>query len=381
MSNPFPSFGETKGLVNKFVTTHPQIAWTEVIGTSKEGRNVSAVHVTNRDLPLENKEIFLAVYGRHGNELGTRTAAVGILEWLGTKKANDIRNNQHVIIIPIANPDGSSKNNFHAPNQRLSKLEKELIQNLTERYKPDAVLDVHSLWYNDLQAIIAGHTDSHAEDNMIHQRLAMSMSESAEKNGYTFMAIDRKDIQKVLKYLEYNNFLCKAFHEKIHSLVFGLELSHFNKLPSDVKKSSIACTSTLIKFGNKRFPWQRVSGYPNRILSGDIFTSIRASGRNASQRRESRVKIWKNRKHFKRPRRTTMKNGNIKVQTEYTGEELPSGFEITIRIPNEGVIKSVYLNRKKINGLVTFSDPSSTYVSVPVRTKGNGKYEVKVITS
>lgn len=239
-------------------------------------------------------------------------------------------------------------------------------------------MDVHSLWYNELQAIIDGHTGSHGEDNMIHQILAMNMLESAEKTGHPFMITDFKNIKKVLAGLGYNNFLCDAFYDKVHSLVFGLELSHFNWSPLDVKNSGVACVSALLKAGNQRFSWQKDSGYPNHILFGDLFTSIRAAGKNSGERRRSRAEIWKNRKYFQRPARIRMRNDNIKVKTEYSGENLSSGLEITSRIRKDYAIKDIFLNRKKVDEFVTFQDRSSTYVSIPIKTIRKGKYELTI---
>jgi len=379
ISNSFPSFEEIYKYANKFVEEHPEIAWSEVVGVSEEGQDVMAIHVTDKTFSSEGKEMFLAIYGRHGNELGTRVAGIGLLEWLESKEALEVRKRQHVIIVPVANPDGNAKNKFHAPENGLSKLEENIISNLAETYKPDAVVDVHSLWYNDLEAIIDAHPDSWGEDDMIYQRLAMRMWETVENSGNPFIVTNSKNIKKVLKALDYNNFLCEAFYEKVHPLVFGIELNHFNRSPLDVRNVGVVCVSSLLKAGNQRFPWQKNSGYPNQILLGDLFTSIRARGKNASERRKSRVEIWKNRKHFQRPKRSTISDNKIKIETGYSGKKLSFSFDLTTRIRKDRSIQGVSLNGKNVHEFSTFQDRSSTYVSVPI--KNGGKHKLTIITS
>jgi hypothetical protein len=378
--NAFPSSEETCEFTKKFVKRHPEMAWTEVIGVSEEGRDVMAIHLTDRTSPSEEKEVFLAAYGRHGNELGTRAAGIGLLEWLGSEEASEIRRHQHIITIPVVNPDGGVRDKFHAPEDKLSRLEKDVIAYLAETYRPDAVIDVHSLWYNDLQAVIDGHSTSWGEDNMIHRKLAMGMAEAAEKIGYPFIVTDPENIERTLEALTYNNFFCEAFYEEIHALVFGLELNHFNTSPSDVKNSGVACVLALLKEGTQRFPWGKNPGYPNEILVGDLFTSIRARGENAGERRKSRVEAWKNRKQFQGPKRNVMKNGNIKVEIGYSGKKLSTGVEITTRIRKDRSIQGLFLNGEDVNEFSTFQDTSSTYVAVPVNTVKKGEYELNITT-
>ncbi len=75
-----------------------------------------------------------------------------------------------------------------------------------------------------------------------------------------------------------------------------------------------------------------------------------------------------------------MKNGNIKVETEYSGKKLSSGFEITTRIREDYSIQSVSLNGENINEFSTFKDASSTYGSVPIKPAEKGEYELTIIT-
>ncbi len=383
----FPSFEDTYRSVIKFVEDNQSIARSEVIAVSEKGREVIAIHVTDPKIPLEEKEVFLAVYGRHGNELGTRVASLALLDWLSQEVALDIRRKQNVIVLPVANPDGSVENKFGAPRNGLSKLEEKIIDFLAETYKPDAVVDIHSLGDAYLEAIIDGHTGSWGDDDIIHRQLAMKVSKDAISAGYNVRSTDYKEIRQFLAQARsgYNNFLCRAFYEKIHSLVFGLELCHYNLTPEHVKNVNEVCITSLLKAGNQKLSWQKNRGYPNQILVGDISTSLRVKGENPGERRKSRLEIWKKRENIKQPK-TTIKKGKdnktyvkeIQVVTEYSGKKPISGFELIKSIPGQIHIQSVSINGENLPDFSKFNENDSTYLVIPIKTVTKGKYTIKI---
>ncbi|NIQ05195.1 MAG: hypothetical protein GWO20_05565 [Candidatus Korarchaeota archaeon] len=380
MGISFPSFVEVYQAVEGFVEKNPEIAELESIASTEDRREVKAVHISDKKLPRDKKEVVVVVSGRHGNELGTRTFSIGLLEWLASEKAERIRKRQHIILVPIANPDGAAKNEFYAPFGRLSKLEKKITTYLAEVYKPDVLVDVHSLWYSDVEAVIDGHTEGSAEDDMIHGTLAYRMVKKAEEEGYPFLTTDHQGIRRILKRLSYNNFLCEAFYERIHSLVFGLELNHFSLSPEQVSRSGIACVKALLNVGNEGLPWQRNAGYPNRILIGDLFTSIRARGRNPGEKRDSRIKLWTQRNKFKRLERRVEAPNKLKISFEYSGEKLNSGLDLSFRLRGNPSLQKIELNGNKIDTYYTFSDSASIYVSVPIYPLEKGTYEISANT-
>jgi len=131
--------------VEAYVSNHEEIARSEVIATSAEGRPIRAVHITNADLPDNDKETALVIVGRHGNEIGTRVVGPAVLEWLASDAAKEILDRQHIIVVPVANPDGCALTVFGLPVYHLSGLEKRSLLPLAAKYPPDVVLDVHSL--------------------------------------------------------------------------------------------------------------------------------------------------------------------------------------------------------------------------------------------
>ena len=91
--------------IEKYENNYRTIASVERIGYSDEGRDIKAVHVTNNSVPISDKEIALIIIGRHGDELGTRVVGPAVLEWLASEAAQKTRDRQHIIVVPVANPD------------------------------------------------------------------------------------------------------------------------------------------------------------------------------------------------------------------------------------------------------------------------------------
>ena len=375
MASTFPSLEEIYDDIEKFVLNNPSIAQVKSLGSSREGRAIKAVCVTD-DFPVEEKEIALIVCGRHGNELGGPVVGQALLDWLASDRGSETRKKQLVIVIPAANPDGLFREKFHAPSDSISETEKLIIRELTDNYKPDAVVDVHSLWFSDLETVISAHTSSYGEDDLIHRMISSEMVERAALEGYPFLNTDLESIFDLLSRLGYNNFFCEPFYENFHSLVFGMEVNHFVLSPEEVGKSGALPLVSLLEVGNRPSLWEYAPGYPNRVLIGDLSASIRATGKNAAERRESRSQIWRNRRYFTKPRRETPDRHTVKIMTEYSGKDLSCDFSLCCRIRSTPVIHEVRLNGERADRY-TCRDGCSTYIFVDIPSV-RGTYELSI---
>ena len=115
----FPSYAELMTRLDRLVRDHPRRLRWETIGTSAAGEDVRAVHVGRGDGRSEDKEVAVIVCGRHGDEVGTRVVGPALLEWLLSADAAPVRARQHVIVVPVANPDGCARGEFGLPPDRL----------------------------------------------------------------------------------------------------------------------------------------------------------------------------------------------------------------------------------------------------------------------
>jgi len=365
----FPSLNEIYERLDQFVGANPDIARIETLGLSAENREVKAVYITDKSVAAAEKEIALVICGRHGQELGTRVIGTALLDWLASAEGKETRQHQQVIIVPVANPDGCVRGEFWAPKDKLSETEENTIARLASVYQPDAVIDIHS-WGGvlDGEAIVTANTSDSGEDIFIHESIAAKMAERAAAKGYPFL------IHRCRLSGGYNNFYCGMCYENFHSLVFGMEVNHSFLDTKENAQSGMAALKVLLDKGNTRSPWESHAGYPNRILLGDFFTSIRATGVNAAERRKSRYEIWKNKGLFKAPKRECLAPNSIRVTTKYSGEALSCSFALVCRMRGFPELKMIRLNGKNATA-TTYRDNCSTYVSIDIHPSGKKEYE------
>ena len=404
--------------LDDFVKKNQAIAYQEVIGKSAENRDIPAVFITNRNIPNEDKQLAIVTLARHGQELGCRVVGPEILHDLTGNDAGGIRDNQIVIVVPVANPDGFALNQFCSSQTSLTKTERLLLGGLCKAYPPDMMIDFHSLGQEggskndggDMEVILPANTTRWGMDEQIHQYVALKMKEAAESAGWPYEIHTLEDLaaykfaQKEIgnmpyTYLQeklfllhmhdsydnydipeeasYTNYTCGPAYEKWHSLVFGMETNHWGITnPGDIAVSGMVPCSALLKMGNTRFPWEKDRGYPVNLLQGDFRISIRALGRNATERRSSRTRIWSERMHFNIPQRHMPDRETTVARVRYFGTALPIEFALCLRM-RQKPIQSVTQRGKKVEFEV-FEDHCSTFLYIPIRMQKAGIVELEI---
>lgn len=387
--NSFPTYSELCELLENMVISHEALLRSETIGVSPGGREIRAIHVSNEEFPIEQKEIALIICGRHGDELGTRVLGPCLLEWLVSGACDTILKSQHIIVVPIANPDGCEKEVFGLPRDRLSGLEKKSILRLARKYLPDVVVDVHSVGkekygYNwgGLQAVVIDRNAKNGEDPFIFASAANEMIQHACTEGYPFLLHDvdfyrnLRARAKGVAQCGFNNYINRACYDAFHSLIFGVELNHFVQSPNDTAASGLAAIKPLLRMGNRTFPWEYFSGYPNRILSGDFLASIRAKGASAGLRRKSRQEIWKSLEGFVipyNPYRRMLHGSSVEVLYKYHGgKRIKQGLTFCFQILKNHKVKKVLLNGQS-TGFYAKRDRCCTYIFVDVDDLGKNR--------
>lgn len=379
----FPTWSEIRDRVEWFAQKNGDIARIETIGHTEEGKDIRAVLVTSAAHPDQNKEIVLIVMGRHGDELGTRTVGLQLLEWLASPEAREVLANQQIIVVPVANPDGCAKKIFGFPTSRLSTLEKESVVKFGLSIVPDIVLDVHSVGkgkygYNwgGLEAVIIDETARSGEDPYILHTLADKMIQGAAQKGYPFLLHtiefyrNLKNKATALAEGAFNNHFNQVFYDACHSLTFGIEVNHFALSPEEAAESGVAAIAALLETGNTVFPWEYYPGYPNRVIIGDFQASIRPRGETAAIRRSSRREIWKQRHIFGSiaPYRRMENDHSVDLGfTFYGGKPLQGGLTVALRLRGKPRIKQI-----EANGTTTIyeaaTDTCSTHLFIDFET-------------
>ncbi len=378
-----PTWQEIRDRVERFAQKNSDIARIETIGHTEEGKEIRAVLVTSAAHPDQNKEIVLIVIGRHGDELGTRTVGLHLLEWLAAPEARDVLINQQVIVVPVANPDGCAAKTFGLPKNRLSALEKESVVKFGLSIIPDLVLDVHSVGkekygYNwgGLEAVIIDETARSGEDPYILHTLADKMVQGAAQKGYPFLLHtiefyrSLKNKAATLAEGAFNNHVNQIFYDAFHSLTFGIEVNHFVLSPQEAAESGVAAIAALLETGNAVFPWEYYPGYPNRIIIGDFQASIRPRGETSAIRRASRREIWEQRHIFGSiaPYRKMENDHSLDLGFAfYGGEPIQGGLTVALRLRGRPRIKWIEANGTA-TAYVAATDICSTHLFIDFET-------------
>lgn len=404
--------------LDEFVAQNGVIAQKQIIGSSPEKRDIPAIFVTNWDIPETEKEIAIVTSARHGQELGARLMGPAILEYLASEEAGPIRDAQVVIVLPLVNPDGFVLNEFHSSMTSLTKTERLVLGSLFHAHPPDMLIDYHSLGKlagskydrGDMEVIIPANTTRWAMDEQIHKLVAEKMREAAEKKGWPYEIHSLEDLatyyfggtdignmpwtslrEKVfLLHMQdfqddydipeesaYTNYTCGPAYLKWHTLVFGMETNHWAiSSPQDIAASGTIPCVALLRMGCTQFPWEKDAGYPVNLLHGDFRISLRPVGKNASERRASRIKIWGARKYFNLPQREMSDRETTLARIRYFGTDLPMTFALCMRMRQEQ-IKSVMLQQHEVQ-FETFRDHCSTYLYIPLHMEKAGVIELEV---
>jgi len=404
--------------LDEFIMNNESIAYKKNLKKSTEKWDVPAVFITNRNIPDDDKQIAVVTLARHGQELGTRVVGPEIINYLAGDDAKTIRDTQVVIIVPIVNPEGFILNEFHSSMTSLTKSERLALGGLFKSFPPDMITDIHSLGkvegskydHGDMEVIIPANTTRWAMDEQIHQSVAQKMRQAAESAGWPYEIHTLEDLAAYYfggneignmpwRYLQekvyllqmlnsydnydipmesaYTNYTCGPAYLKWHTLVFGMETNHWAiTKPSDIALSGMIPCSALLKMGSTRFPWEKDSGYPVNIILGDFRISIRPVGKNAAERRISRIKLWGERTKFSLPQREMPNQETTIARVRYFGESLPLQFALCLRM-RQSPIDSVTIDGKELK-FTTFKDSCSIFVYIPLSIDRAGTFELTI---
>jgi hypothetical protein len=156
-----------------------------------------------------------------------------------------------------------------------------------------------------------------------------------------------------------------------------METNHYALFRAgDIGLSGLAPCTALLKMGCTRLPWEKDKGYPVNILQGDFRISIRPLGKNASERRSSRIRIWNERNNFNLPQREMVDQETTIARVRYFGQDLPMEFALCLRMRQDN-IKSITTRGKEVP-FATFKDGCSTFVYIPVLIERAGTVEIVI---
>lgn len=110
----FPTHEEVLSVLQEF-QSHPWIRLHDV-GASKEGRPIQVAEITDPDSPIprEDRAVTFIFTQQHGNEPAGTPAALDLLREIAAGgPLADTLDNQVLLLLPMANPDGATANRRH----------------------------------------------------------------------------------------------------------------------------------------------------------------------------------------------------------------------------------------------------------------------------
>jgi len=408
--------------IDNFVSENSNIAEKIILGKSEDEKwDVPAIIVTNKAVPQEQKQIAIVTLARHGQEKGTRVVGPEILNYLASSDAEEIREKQTVVVVPIVNPVGVVLDEFHSSLFGITDHEKKIFGKLCSLFTPDMMIDYHSLGkvegekfdLGDMEVIVPANCTKWGMDEQIYQHVSDKLKEAAAKEGWPYEVHTLEELNLYYfgdpktgklphKYMEekvfllhiqntyehydtfsnginYTNYTNGPAYMKWHSLVFGVETNHWSIGVKDgLAESGMIITKELLKLGNSRFSWEKYEGYPTNIIVGDFRISVRSTGKMPAERRVSREKIWKERNNFNILKREMLKDPKVTLaQIGYIGEDLPLEFEFCLRL-RQNKIKEVLVNDQNVD-FETFTDNCSTFLVIPMNIKKPGVSKIEVV--
>ena len=301
---------------------HAPIMKLETRGKSKEGLPIFLAKVTDPSVPDDDKQILLVTGMHSGAERSGAAAVLYTMEWFlsDAPDAAETRRKQIVLLMPIVNPWGFFTTESNANSQGIDPysgqrgkawdIEKLTVRepekapeimaykSVVDEFRPDVHVDLHgvSLWWNgQLTVESAGTAYSNFSLRPWDWRITEAMIAGARKAGF---GIDRgeADSQRMfwgpdMTPLAERLWLGRPF---FYTATYAYAMYHTLPITAEVNwnESALARLKALLAIGNGTWEGEGVPGYPVNVMKSIVGQWVVAAGRNAAERRRSRIELW-----------------------------------------------------------------------------------------
>lgn len=314
VSRMWPSIEEFEARLRSWATAHPHLLRLEMHGKTAQGRALYSVHLTDPTAPEPGKEHVLITAQHSGIERSGTTTILLLLEWLlsGEPSAREILKRQHIIAMPMVNPDGymagSHTNSLGedpytawdlgGPKNPAKNPEAVAVQAMMDRHQPELHADVHGI---DLgfpgHSMIeeSGQAYSNVSLRSYHQGIIEQMNAAAEAEGYPSDRLEQ-DAERIFWGPELNGIPEKVWtgRSRPYAAIYCYSRYHSLALASEIawERSGLLRHRRLLDIGNEIWPGEYYPGYPTRVIASNNYHHLTAYGRTAHERRASRVELW-----------------------------------------------------------------------------------------
>jgi hypothetical protein len=317
-----PSFAEIAASLRFWAEKHSDKFALEERGKTKEGLPIFLARITDRSVRDDDKQVALITATHSGAERTGTTSIMSFAEWLlgNSREAAETRRKQVVLLMPVVNPWGyetvespfNSQGGDPYSGQRgkawdLAALalkepakapETVALLSVFDEFKPDVQWDMHGVplrWNGNQVVESCGTAYSNYSLRPWDWRVTEAMIAEARKAGY---GIDRgeADSQRLffgpdMPPLADRLWVGRPFfytamygYARYHTLLGTCEVGY--------EESAVARLRGLMRIGNRVWDGENITGYPVNVMKSIVGNWLVASGRNAADRRRSRVELW-----------------------------------------------------------------------------------------
>jgi hypothetical protein len=318
----WPRFAEIAATLRFWAEKHPDRFALEVRGKTREGEPIFLARITDRSVRDDGKQVALITATHSGAERTGATSVMHFAEWLlgSSREAAETRRKQVVLLMPVVNPWGYEKVespfNSHGidpySGQRgkawsldtltIKEPEKTpeivAVKSVFDEFRPDVQWDMHGVplrWRGNQVVESCGTAYSNCALRPWDWRISEAMIAEARKAGY---GIDRgeADTQRLFFGPAMQPLADRLWPGRpfFYTAMYGYARYHTLLGTCEVgwEESGVARLRGLMRIGNRVWDGEHTPGYPVNVMKSLVGHWLMAGGRDAAERRRSRVTLW-----------------------------------------------------------------------------------------
>jgi hypothetical protein len=334
------SLAEYEGTLQFWQQQHPTILDVERAGLSLEGLGLYLLKITDPEIPTEEKQVCLITSLHGGPERSGTTTILHLIEWLlgDSDEAKETRRKQIVLIMPINHPlaffetdrflnaskidpyTGGDPQNWDLENLEYKAADKapevKAVLDIVDRWQPEVHVDVHGTglqeypddrlgdrtrYQGQIMFEVTGSAYSNYALRPWDWRVTEAIIQAGVDAGYPsdrFEADGQRSFHgPVMNPIadrtwrgQPNFYTAQYGYAKYHTMVMAFEVGW--------EQSGVARLKGLLHIGNNRWQQEPNEGYPVDRVKPFIGHFVTSWGRDAAERRRSRVELWQKQGRF-----------------------------------------------------------------------------------
>jgi hypothetical protein len=330
---------EYEATLQYWAEKHPGTCAVEKVGASAGGSPIFLVRVTDAAVADTDKQIALVSCTHSGPERSGMTTTMHLVEWLlgDSPEAVQTRQRQIVLVMPVITPEALFETDrfgnangidpysgmphaWDLEKMTYPALDKApeiaAILAVIDRYQPDVILDLHGTGLQELtpeqlgdrtmyQGQTMGEASGTAYSNYALRpwdwRVAEAMIAAAAEAGYgsdraeadAQRAFSGPAVQPIADRLwsgQSKFYTTQYAYAKYHTLLTTMEIGW--------EESGVARVRGMLRLGNEPWQGEPTPGYPVDRVKAFVGQFLTAWGRNAQERRRSRIELWQQQGRF-----------------------------------------------------------------------------------